>query len=84
MKEAAKFASAIAITGYAIFEPKLDSLNHDFVNFTDASDGNKSLTKKTQIHLNVLFSLIFVDTDGKFIFGQVIVVKMLVYTFSKL
>ena len=70
MKKAAKFASPIAITGFADFESKLDSINHDCVNFTEALDSNKSFTNKKQIHQIVSFSLIFVDTNGKLIFEK--------------
>ena len=68
MKKSAKFSSPISITGFADFEFKLDSINHDCVNFTKALDSNRSFTNKKQIHQNVSFSLIFVDMDGKLIF----------------
>ena len=46
MRKAAKCASLIAITGLADFESKLDSINHDCVNFTERLDGNKYSTNK--------------------------------------
>ena len=70
MKKSAKFSSPISITGFADFEFKLDSINHDCVNFTKALDSNRSFTNKKQIHQNVSFSLIFVDTNGKLIFER--------------
>ena len=84
MKKTAKFASPIAIIEFAGFESKLDSINHDCVNFTEALDSNKSFTNRNQIHQIISLSLIFVDTDGNWISKNLIVVKMLVHTFSKL
>ena len=45
MRKAAKFASPVAITGFADFECMLDSFNRDCENFTDALSGNKGFTK---------------------------------------
>ena len=74
----------MAITGVADFESNPDSINHDCVNFTQALHSNSSSTNKIRIHQILFFGLILVDTDGKLIFEKLIVVKMLVLTFSKL
>ena len=69
-KKAAKFASPIAITGFADFESKLDSVNRESGNFTDALASNKTFTNKKQIHQIVSFSLVFVDTNGKLLYEK--------------
>ena len=48
MKNAAKFASPMAIIGFADFESKLDSINNDCGNLTDELDSNKSFTNKNR------------------------------------
>ena len=45
MKKTAKFASSMAVTVFEDFESKLDFVHHDYVNFTDALDDNKIITK---------------------------------------
>ena len=64
-EKAAKFASLIAITGFADFESKLDSVNRESGSFTDTLVGNKTFANKKQTHQIVSFSLVFVDTNGK-------------------
>ena len=70
MKKAAKFASPMAITGFADFECKLDSVKHESGNFTDALASNKTFTNKKQMHQIVSFSLVFVDTNGKLLYEK--------------
>ena len=67
-KKAAKFASPLAIVGFADFEAKLDSLSIDEDQKTFES--NKSFTIRKDRHTIVSFSLIFVDMNGELIFEK--------------
>ena len=69
-KKAAKFASPIAITGFADFESKLDFVNRESGNFTDALGSNKTFANKKRMHQIVSFSLVFVDTNGKLLYEK--------------
>ena len=60
----------MAITGFADFESKLDSVNRESGNFTDALASNKTFANKKQIHQIVSFSLVFVDTNGKLLYEK--------------
>ena len=68
MEKAAKFASPLAIVGFADFEAKLDSLSIDEDQKT--FDSNKSFTIRKDRHTIVSFSLIFVDMNGELIFEK--------------
>ena len=65
MKKATKFASLMDKTGFADFESKLDSVNRENGNFTDALASIKTFTSRKQIHEIFSFSLVFVDTNWK-------------------
>ena len=55
---------------FADFESKLDSVNRESGNLTDALASNKTFTNKKQMHQIVSFSLVFVDTDEKLLYEK--------------
>ena len=59
----------MVVTGFADFESKLDSVNCESGNFTDALASNNTFTNK-KMHKIVSFSLVFVDTYGKLLYEK--------------
>ena len=67
-KKAAKFASPLAITGFADFESKFDCINNANDKFKDVIKTKKSFTIRKDVHSIVSFNIIFIDTNGLLLF----------------